>query len=243
LNRAPARRTLLVPASATLGALAILIGLGVWQIERKQWKEGLIAALQQRLAAAPIELPPQASWSGLDRAEMEFRRVHFRAEFSDGEEALVFTAGSTLRSGTSGPGYWVFAPVTVQDGNVVVDRGFAPETAKQPAAHAPPLSAIDIVGVLRWPDRRSFFTPADDPARNLWFVRDPAAIAASKGWGDVAPFYVEQEAPTPPSGLPVPGKLEPNLPNNHLQYAITWFGLAAVLAGMFGAYVWEAMRK
>jgi surfeit locus 1 family protein len=243
LNGAPARRSLVVPAVATLGAVAVLIGLGVWQIERKQWKESLIAALRERLAAAPVELPPKARWAYLDRADLEFRRVRFRAEFIEGEEALVFTAGSTLRSSSSGPGFWVLAPARVQDGRVVVDRGFVPETAKEAAAHRPTPGAVEITGVLRWPDRRSVFTPADDPGRNLWFVRDPAAMAASKGWGDVAPFYVEQEAPAPASGLPIPGKLEPNLPNNHLQYAITWFGLAAVLVGMFGTYVWGIVRR
>ena len=86
---------------------------------------------------------------------------------------------------------------------------------------------------MRWPDTRHWFTPNDDPAHNLWFARDPIAIAAAKSIGPVAPFYVEQEAPVPPGGLPQPGKLVVSLPDNHLQYAITWFGLAAVLAGVF----------
>ena len=87
---------------------------------------------------------------------------------------------------------------------------------------------------MRWPEARHWFTPKDDPAQNLWFVRDPIAIAAAKGWGArVAPFYVEQERPVPPGGLPQPGKLVANLRNNHLQYAVTWFGLALVLAGGF----------
>jgi surfeit locus 1 family protein len=103
--------------------------------------------------------------------------------------------------------------------------------------------SIEIVGTLRWPDARSWFTPNDDPAKNIWFVRDPAAIAAGKSWGPVPPFYVEQEVPVPPGGLPAPGKLVPNLPNNHLQYAITWFGLAAVLAGVFAAFARSRFRE
>jgi len=75
-----------------------------------------------------------------------------------------------------------------------------------------------------------------DPAKNLWFVRDPAAIAAAKGWGEVAPFYVELETPTGSAGLPRAGRLTANLRNDHLQYALTWFGLAIVLAIVFGAY-------
>jgi hypothetical protein len=114
-------------------------------------------------------------------------------------------------------------------------------TLDLPAGQLPGL--IDIVGVLRWPDARSWFTPNDDPAKNLWFVRDPVAIAAEKSWGPVPPFYVEQEAPAPPGGLPAPGKLKPNLPNNHLQYAITWFGLAAVLAGVFAVFARGRYRE
>ena len=84
---------------------------------------------------------------------------------------------------------------------------------------------------------------ADDPAHNTWFTRDPAAIAAAKGIGAVAPFYVEQESPVPPGGLPQPGKLVVQLRNAHLGYAITWYGLAVVLVAVFAAYVAAARRK
>src|SRR5262249_61251529 len=102
---------------------------------------------------------------------------------------------------------------------------------------------VDIVGVLRWADSGGMFTAAPDPARNLWFARDPLAIAPAKGWGNVAPFYVEQEAPVPPGGLPQPGKLTVNLPNNHLQYALTWFSLAAVLIAVFIAFARVRRRE
>jgi surfeit locus 1 family protein len=96
--------------------------------------------------------------------------------------------------------------------------------------------------VLRWPDERHWFTPADDPAHNLWFSRDPAAIAAAKDYAKtvVAPFYVEQDTPVPPGGLPQPGKLVVALPDNHLQYALTWYGLAAVLVAVFGAWTFTS---
>jgi surfeit locus 1 family protein len=234
------RKGLLGPAAAAFAAFAVLIGLGVWQLERKAWKENLIEAIGRKLAAAPVGLPPATEWARLDRAEWEFRRVRFAGEFRNDQEALVYTSGSTLRADTSGPGYWVFAPAGTRDGLVPVDRGFVPLDRKDLATRAAgQLSgSLDILGVLRWPDPRSWFTPNDDPAKNIWFVRDAIAIAAEKGWGPVPPFYVEQEAPAPPGGLPVPGKLKPDLPNNHLQYAITWFGLAAVLAGVFAAFAW-----
>jgi len=239
------RRGLLGPAVAALAAFAVLIGLGIWQLERKAWKEGLIDTIGRKLAAPPVALPPAADWARLDRAEWEFRPVRFAGEFRNDQEALVYTSGSTLRPDTGGPGYWAFTPARTRDGLVPVDRGFVPFDRKNVSARmAGQLSGLlDIVGVLRWPDARSWFTPNDDPAKNIWFVRDPSAIAAEKSWGPVPPFYVEQEAPLPPGGLPAPGKLKPNLPNNHLQYAITWFGLAAVLAGVFVVFAGGRYRE
>jgi surfeit locus 1 family protein len=135
-------------------------------------------------------------------------------------------------------------PARVGEGVVVVNRGFVPEGRQDAATRAQgqPPGAVDIVGVLRWPEASGLFTPAGDPARNLWFARDPAEIARGKNWGAVAPFYVEQEAPVPPGGLPQPGALTVQLPNDHLQYAITWYGLAAVLLGVFGFWLRGRLR-
>jgi len=226
----------------TLVAFAILIGLGVWQIERKAWKEGLIADLTERLAAAPQALPPRGDWPALDAAHDEYRRVTFTAQFDNDKEALVFASASGFRPDVAdaGPGYWVFTPARLADGSIViVNRGFVPDARKTPQTRAQGevSGPVTLVGVMRWPDSRHWFTPNDDAAHSVWFLRDPAAIATAKGLGgSVAPFYVEQESPAPPGGLPQPGKLTVSLPDNHLQYALTWFGLAAVLAGSFIAW-------
>ena len=98
-----------------------------------------------------------------------------------------------------------------------------------------------MVGVLRWPQPRGWFVPSDEPGRNLWFVRDPAAFAAAKGWDEVAPFYVELESPQPAGGLPRAGAMKVNLRNEHLQYALTWYGLAAVVVVMLA--IWLASRR
>ena len=229
---------LLIPA---ILAFAILIALGIWQIERKAWKEGLIASLTERLAAPPATLPAVNAWPRLDRAGDEYRRVKFTAQFDNSREALVFAAPSTFRPDVAdaGPGFWIMTPARLADGGIViVNRGFVPDGRRDPKSRPDgELSGpTEITGAMRWPNDRHWFTPADDPAHNLWFTADPASIAAARGIGqgaDVAPFYVEQEAPVPPGRLPQPGKLVVDLPDNHLQYALTWFGLAAVLVGVF----------
>jgi surfeit locus 1 family protein len=223
----------------------VLVALGSWQLERKAWKEALIEVLGQRLAAAPVDLPPAARWPQLDQATDEFRRVRFRATFLPGQEALVYTSGSALRTDVSGPGYWVFAPARLPDGSVlVVNRGFVPEGRQDPATRpdGQPREPIDVIGVLRWPEAGSWLTPRPDLAKSLWFRRDPQSMAAAKGWHAAAPFFVDQEAPVPAGALPAPGPLRVNLRNEHLQYALTWYGLAGVLVVMFGAWFFRRSR-
>jgi surfeit locus 1 family protein len=234
------RSGLAVPVIFALAALAAFIALGTWQLQRKAWKETLIAELEQRMNAPPTELLPRDRWAQLDPTEDEFRHVKFSGAFVPGAEALVYTTGSTLRSDVSGPGYWVLAPVRLATGGVVVvNRGFVPEGRQDTASRAGNeiTGLVEMVGALRWPEVRGIFSPNDQPERNLWFVRDPVGIAAAKGWGDVAPFYVELESPRPAGGLPQPGALKANLRNEHLQYAITWYGLALVVVVMFGFWL------
>jgi surfeit locus 1 family protein len=236
---------LLVPA---IIAFVILIGLGIWQIQRKAWKENLIAMLTERLAAVPQTLPPETEWANLKQSADEYRRVTFRAEFDNSKGALVFASAAGFRPDVAETGYWVFTPARLADGGIVeVNRGFVPEGRQDPKSRSGGeiSGPVDIVGVMRWPDDRHWFTPNDDPAHNLWFTRDPGSIAAAKGIaaGSVAPFFIEQETPVPPGGLPQPGRLVVSLPDNHLQYAITWFGLAAVLAGVFVAWAVSTSRQ
>ena len=235
--------SLLIPA---LIAFIVLIGLGTWQIQRKAWKEGLIAALNAQLAAPPIALPAPASWAGLDRAKNEYRRVTFSATFDNSKEALLFAAPSTFRPDAEGPGYWVLTPARVADGSIViVNRGFVPDGRQDPKTRSAGqiTGPVTIVGSMRWPGERHWFTPSDEPAKNLWFTADPQSIAAAKDLAGVAPFYVEQESPVPPGGLPKPGKLMVTLPDNHLQYALTWYGLALVLVISFGTWAYGQSRE
>ncbi len=236
MTRGGVLRALLLPTALTLAGASLLVSLGVWQIERKEWKEKLIAAISSELHRPPSELPPKSLWPNLDASHAEFRRVRFPAEFLSGQEALVYSIGSVGR-GPPGPGYLVFARARLPDGDfVVVDLGFVPEGRQHAALVADPSGPVNIVGVMRWPEQANLFSPADNPARNLWFRRDHLAIASAKGWGQVAPFYVDLESPAPASGLPQPMPPSANLRNNHLQYALTWFGLAAALLAVYAVF-------
>jgi surfeit locus 1 family protein len=244
MDEAP-RRGVLVPTLATVMALAILFALGIWQLERKTWKEGLIAALAERLAAPPVVLPASRDWPGLAAERDEFLRVTATVTFDNDKEGYVFTGGSTLRNDPDEPGYWVFTPARLVDGSrIMVNRGWIPQDRLDPATRqdGEVRGPIDIIGVLRWPEPPGLFTPAGNPEHNLWFSRDSSAIAAAKGL-QVAPFYLELESPQPPGGLPHGSRLHPNLPDNHLQYALTWFGIAAVLVGVYGAWLFGRWRR
>lgn len=240
------RRGLLIPTVFVAIGLACLIALGVWQLERKSWKETLVATMKQRLNAEPRLLPEASEWHGLNRADHEFIRVYFRGAFlperRDGppREARLYTGASALREDVKTPGYFVFAPARLPNGQiVVVNRGYVANprpTAATPPVPFPPVP-LDVTGVIRFPDRSGWFDQSYSAADDLWFVRDPAAMAARNGWGSVAPFYIDMEAPAPPDGVPRPGRTTINLRNDHLQYAITWFSVAGVLVVMFVLWV------
>jgi surfeit locus 1 family protein len=224
------KRGLLLPALVMLVTLAVLIGLGMWQVSRLAWKENLIATLDQRVTAPPIPLPPPQAWPKLTPDASEFQRVTAAVEYLDRPSAYVYSGGSALRTDIRTPGYFMFVPARLATGEiVVVDAGYVPDTsAPQPKGEA------EIVGYLRWPEPRSSFVSDHDASGSIWHVRDHHLMAQRLGWGDVtAPFYIDQESPAPPAGLPRPGPLTVKLRNDHLGYALTWFGLAAVLLVAF----------
>ena len=229
------RSVLTASAFATIG-FAILCGLGIWQLERLQWKEKLIADLNARVSVSPVALPLAP-----EQATDEFRRVRTRVQFVPAEHALVYTPGSALRPDVPSAGYWVMAPARSEHGTIVINRGYVAANTRTNVGAAPQ-GDVEIVGTLRWPEEGTYFTPGDEPANNVWYRRDPVSIAAAKNWGAVAPFYIEQEAPQLP-GAPKAGPLVVKLPNNHLQYAITWFGLAGALAAVYFVWLRGRLRR
>jgi cytochrome oxidase assembly protein ShyY1 len=233
----------------TLLILALLIGLGVWQLQRRAEKHALIAALTERLAAAPEALPPPAQWVRLTPARDEFRRVRFSATYRSRPDAMVYSAGSAVRTDISGPGTWAFLPAQLPDGaSVVINAGFVQNTmqdrAQQDRAVTRLVTGVPMIltGYIRFPEPAGTLTPSENLTKRLWFTRDPLMMARALGWGDVAPFYIDLETPVPESGIPKPGPLEVHLKDDHLQYAITWFGLAGAVLIAFGVW-WRGQRR
>jgi cytochrome oxidase assembly protein ShyY1 len=221
----------------TLLMATLFVGLGLWQLQRRAEKHALVAALNERLAAVPLPLPPPSQWSRLTRESDEFRRVRLVATYAHAPDAMVFSSGSAVREDVSGPGTWAFLPARLGSGEtLVVNAGFVPNTMQDQSvedrAVEPMMTGqpVTMTGYLRFPERPGLFTPSESLGKRLWFARDHLAMASQLGWGTVAPFYVDLEAPMPASGLPKPGPLSVHLTDDHLQYAITWFALAAVIA-------------
>jgi cytochrome oxidase assembly protein ShyY1 len=233
----------------TLLTLALLIGLGVWQLQRRVEKHALIAQLTERLAAAPAALPPLAQWSTLTPATDEFRRLRFSATYQQRPDAMVYSSGSAIRDDVSGPGTWAFMPARLPGGEtIVINTGFVQNTMQdrgqqdRAVARLVTGAPVTLTGYIRFPESPGALTPRENIAKRLWFTRDHLAMARALGWGDVAPFYIDLESPVPASGIPKPGPLEVHLKDDHLQYAITWFGLAGAVVIAFGVW-WRGQRR
>ena len=239
---APAqRRSLLVPGLAALAAFAILIGLGTWQIQRKAWKDAIVAQIDARAHGEPGAILPEASWSAWRAEADEFRKVRVTGTFLHEHEAPVHGLAPGER-GAPIQGFYLFTPLRLADGaTVLVNRGFVPTELRDPASRpeSRPRGEVAVTGLIRAPEPATWFTPENVPALNRWFTRDPQAIAAAKGLDRAAPFYVEADATPHPGGWPRGGQTRLNLPNNHLQYALTWYGLALTLVGVFAAFAWR----
>ena len=233
----------------TLVMVALFVGLGVWQLQRRVEKHALIAALTERLAGIPGPLPSPAQWSALTPAGDEFRRVSFAATYEPRPDAMVYSSGSAVRDDISGPGTWAFLPARLSTGEtVVINIGFVQNTMQdrsqqdRAAARLVTGAPVALTGYIRFPESPGALTPRENIAKRLWFTRDHLAIARALGWGEVAPFYIDLESPAPESGIPKPGPLEVHLKDDHLQYAITWFGLAGAVMIAFGVW-WRGQRR
>ena len=234
----------------TLLMVAMFASLGTWQLQRRTEKHGLIAALTERLAVAPEALPLPAQWSALTPAKDEFRRVRFSATYQSIADAMVYSSGSAVRGDISGPGTWAFMPAALPGGEtVVINTGFVQNTMQDRAlqdrsvARLVTREPVMLTGYIRFPEAAGMLTPPENLGKRLWFTRDHLAMARALGWNTVAPFYIDLEQPVPESGIPKPGPLEVHLKDDHLQYAITWFGLAGAVVIAFAVWLRAQRRK
>jgi surfeit locus 1 family protein len=214
--------------------IGVLCGLGIWQLQRLAFKDALLARIAERIHAAAAPLPSEAEWAQLSPGAYEYRHVKVSGIFEHDKEALVF------RPQAGGVGYLVLTPLRLPSGAyVIVNRGFVPSDKKLPSSRLQGQSGdtVEVTGLMRSPEERNSFTPADSPQTGIWFTRDPLLVAKTYHLATAAPFTLDADAGGPSGGSPQGGTTVLAVPNNHLSYALTWFGLAAALAAVLVGFM------
>lgn len=237
------KRELIKLTVATLIGLAVLVSLGMWQLHRLEWKEGVIARIEARTTRAPLTLE-RVTEIAKERSHPNYYPASVTGSFHHARERYLYAFSLDGQ-----PGWHVITPLETVDGNVVlVDRGFVPNTQRDPSSRA--LGQIEevvtVTGFIRMPEEPSIFIPDNDPKTNQWFSRDLSAMAASMfpgGAVQVSPFFLEAKASDVPGGWPQGGQTRLELTNKHLEYALVWFGLALCLIVIYGVFIWGAYRQ
>jgi len=230
-------RPTLWPTLFSVPTFLVLVALCIWQVQRLHWKEGLIAERESRVAAEPIALPAV----GVDPASLEYSRVHLEGSFLHDKELYL-----GARSMNGNPGYQILTPFALADGGLVlVDRGWVPIERKAPESRvegqvAGP-QAID--GILRLPRGQAWMQPDNEPGKNMWFFVDLPAMATVSGAQIRTDLYVDAGPAQNPGKYPVGGQTRIEIPNDHLQYAITWGLLALALAVIYVVYHLKLERE
>jgi surfeit locus 1 family protein len=233
-------RPLLWPTLMSLPIFVFAMGLGVWQMERREWKRDILDRIAVNQAAAPIALDELLTGDPLRR---EYGRVRLSGTFLHDKE---FYLGA--RSRKNDVGLQVVTPVRTDDGRIVLfDRGWVPLARKEPAQRAEGQVAdrVELTGIVRRTQIQRQFAPDNVPDKNVWFHVDVPLMRSMAG-GRPDPvldtFFLEADATPNPGGLPIGGQTRLDIPNDHLQYALTWFGIALAMAGVYLAYHWENGR-
>jgi surfeit locus 1 family protein len=219
-------KTILFALAAVVGEI-LLVGLGVWQVERRTWKLDLIDRVDRRIAAPVSAAPGPDLWPKISCSNDEYRHVRVAGHFLDVRPVLVKALTE------QGSGYWVLAPFEADEGfKVLVNRGFVPDEVaarvrNEAQGHQGPTA---VVGLLRITEPSGSFLRSNDPDQDRWYARDVAAIGVKLGIADLAPYFIDADASMNGAGQPVGGLTVVSFPNNHLIYAVTWFSLAIMLA-------------
>ena len=223
-------RPALWPTLMVIPALLILVALGTWQLQRLEWKTALIDRIEHGMAVPPVTMPATFD----DPAAWDYRAVTVEGEFLHDRELPVGP-----RTWRGRVGYHIVTPLLRTDRPdapaVLVNRGWVPNDRLDPATRTDGLPAgrVTVQGVLRLPAEQGWLQPDNDPVANRWFWTDPAAMAEQAGLDAVAPLVLEAGAGSAPETLPIGGQTRVDIPNNHLHYALTWYGLAVVLAVIY----------
>lgn len=222
---------------------AVLVGLGVWQLQRLSWKQGLVAQVEARVHDDPVNLE-EAVRRARDGGDIEYLRVQTQGRYLHGKERHLYT----VHEGR--PGWRVVTPLETREGAVVmVDRGFVPDALKEPSSRTPGLieGEASVTGLARAPGKANAFTPESDLPRNRWFWRDLQGMAASvldsRQRERLVPFFIEAEASEVPGGWPKGGVTRVSFSNRHLEYAVTWFGLALALLAVYAAVLRRWLKR
>jgi surfeit locus 1 family protein len=219
LTTNPYFRPLLWPTFFLIAALPILLWLGTWQLQRLEWKLTLTSQMEARLDAPAIDISSVSP--GL---EDEFRRYSVSGVFDQGAEFHWLTTSDTY-----GIGYLAFSPLQLSDGRrVIVNRGYVPAPLKDAVADRSVGSAT-FEAIARVPGQPGALDATNDVAANIWFTRDTVAMAEIAGGEGYLPIYLERVGAIAEDEWPKPGVTKVTLVNNHLDYALTWYGLALVL--------------
>lgn len=218
-------RRMILPLLFGLVGAAILISLGTWQLRRMEWKEAILAEIEARIAAAPVDLPATP-----DPEADRYLPVAMAGAFT-GERLYVLVSRKQV-----GAGVRVIEAFATDGRRVLVDRGFLPDAEKDRALT---VTEAVVVGNLHWPEETDGFIPPPDPKTGLWFARDAAAMAAKL---QTEPTYIVAREPTGDGIEPLPVDTS-TIPNDHWGYAVQWFLLAATWLGMTAYFLWRIRRR
>lgn len=225
---------------ATLIGLMILVSLGLWQVQRLAWKEALLARVA-RLQDAPAQSAPGVLEQAASSSALDMVRVRLDCPGLGGADFVELYA---LKDGQAGRRLISACPLgSGRFGSVLVDRGFVADTVSLRPGKDSSSGAVSVTGILRVPERAGPFTPRADPVSRLWFARDIRAMATALGASRPAPVMLMAETSSNPGfGALEPSPIPAAISNRHLEYALTWFGLAAALLGVYGALLRKHLR-
>lgn len=217
----------ILPLLFGIAGVAVLISLGVWQVQRLAWKQEILAEIEAKIAAEPVALPESP-----DAEADKYLPVEMTGRFQPGLLRVLVSQKHV------GAGYRIISPFETEAGRLLLlDRGFIKIDGEM---RAPPTGPVEVTGNLHWPDDRNSSTPENDLAENMWFARDIGQMAEVFGTEPLL-VVVREMSPGDTGATPLPVDTS-GIPNDHLEYAITWFSLAVLWAAMTGLLIWR-MRQ